>query len=493
MSEEHLVYRKILRATTIFGGVQGITIISSLVKSKFLAILIGTSGYGIYGVLNTIVDLIKQVSGLGIETSGVKFLADLDENADKSDYQRNSSLILKLSFLLGFIGMLIAIIFSPFLSFLVYKQMSKWYIFIFISIAILFKQLVSSNNAIFQGSDKLLFLAKSNLYSNLVGLIFTLPLFYFFKTDAIVLSIVIISLINFVISYFYIKKLNLVQHKIKILQSFYEGREMLRFGSLFVIMSFLPLLVNFLIQLIINYKDGLHVVGLFNVSIVVLNTYVGFVFSIMSTEYYPRLIKAIKSNSIISKTVSQQIIVSILLVVPVIVFFIAFGNLIIKILFSEKFVEIIAMLNWAMLGMFFKSISFSIGYIFIAQADSKIFTKTSIIFNTLYFVLLYFGYQFRGLEGLGIAISSYYFFHLLTIYIIAKRRYFLEIDKDVVIIAFSGFTFCILALLFKLLIRNNFYYLLVLFLIASSLSIYKLSKLISINDFFKRKNNDKAI
>ena len=115
MSEEHLVYRKILRATTIFGGVQGITIISSLVKSKFLAILIGTSGYGIYGVLNTIVDLIKQVSGLGIETSGVKFLADLDENADKSDYQRNSSLILKLSFLLGFIGMLIAIIFSPFL------------------------------------------------------------------------------------------------------------------------------------------------------------------------------------------------------------------------------------------------------------------------------------------------------------------------------------------------------------------------------------------
>ena len=203
MSEEHLVYRKILRATTIFGGVQGITIISSLVKSKFLAILIGTSGYGIYGVLNTIVDLIKQVSGLGIETSGVKFLADLDENADKSDYQRNSSLILKLSFLLGFIGMLIAIIFSPFLSFLVYKQMSKWYIFIFISIAILFKQLVSSNNAIFQGSDKLLFLAKSNLYSNLVGLIFTLPLFYFFKTDAIIPSIVIISLINFIISYFF--------------------------------------------------------------------------------------------------------------------------------------------------------------------------------------------------------------------------------------------------------------------------------------------------
>ena len=93
-----------------------------MIKSKILAILIGTSGYGIYGVLNTIVDLIKQMSSLGIETSGVKFLAETFEKEDKLEYHRNSSLILKLSFLLGFIGMLIAIIFSPFLSFLVYKQ-----------------------------------------------------------------------------------------------------------------------------------------------------------------------------------------------------------------------------------------------------------------------------------------------------------------------------------------------------------------------------------
>lgn len=181
MSKEYLFYRNILRTTTIFGAVQGVTIITTVIKSKILATLIGTYGYGIYGVLNTIIDLIKQISGLGIETSGVKFLAEVNEDVDKSYYQRNVFLILKLSFLLGFTGTMIAILISPFLSFLVYEKINKWYVFIFISIAILFKQLASSNNAILQGSDKLLFLAKSNLYSNLIGLTFTLPLFYFLK------------------------------------------------------------------------------------------------------------------------------------------------------------------------------------------------------------------------------------------------------------------------------------------------------------------------
>lgn len=483
MSKEYLFYRNILRTTTIFGAVQGVTIITTVIKSKILATLIGTYGYGIYGVLNTIIDLIKQISGLGIETSGVKFLAEVNEDVDKSYYQRNVFLILKLSFLLGFTGTMIAILISPFLSFLVYEKINKWYVFIFISIAILFKQLASSNNAILQGSDKLLFLAKSNLYSNLIGLTFTLPLFYFFKIDAIAPSIVIISIINFIISFFYLKKLNLAQHKIKTLQSFSEGREMLRFGSLFVIMSILPLVVNFLIQIMINRKSGLDSVGLFNVSMVVLNSYVGFIFSIMSIEYYPRLIKGMNSSTIISNTVSRQIIVSILFILPIIVFFITFGSFIIKILFTKKFVEIMPMINWAMLGMFFKSISFSIGYVFIAKADSKIFTKTSIIFNFLYLVLLYLGYQLNGLEGLGLAISIYYFIHLIIIYFIAKKRYQLEIDKNVTYLIFIGFSFCLLALLFNLLIENNFYYLLVLFLFVIFLSTYKLSKLVIIKDF----------
>lgn len=490
MSDEHLVFRKILRTTSLFGGVQGVSIISSLIKSKILAILIGTSGYGIYGVLNTIVDLIKQMSSLGIETSGVKFLAETFEKEDKLEYHRNSSLILKLSLLLGFIGMLIAIVISPFLSSLVYKETSKWYIFVFISISILFKQLASSNNSIFQGSDKLSYLAKSNLYSNFAGLFFTIPLFYFFKTDAIVPSIIIISLINYIFSYFFVFKLNLIRYKINILQSFSEGKEMLRFGSLFIIMSFLPLLVNFLIQLIINSKDGLHAVGLFNVSMIVINTYVGLVFTIMSTEYYPRLIKAFNSNSNISKTVSQQITISLLLIIPIIVFFIAFGSFIIKILFSEKFIEMIVMLNWAILGMFFKSVSFSIGYMFIAKADSKIFIKTSIIFNFLYFILLYFGYVFKGLEGLGMAIMLYYCLHLLTVFIIAKKRYFLVLEKQVVYLTLISFVFCATALFLNLLKDNNFYYLIILFLISTFFSLFKLSRLVFMNDFLKKRNND---
>lgn len=478
-TEEHLVYRKIFKATSLFGGVQGVSMLTSIVRSKVLALLIGTSGYGIYGFLNTIIELFKQFSGLGIETSGVKFISEATDNQSISKYNHTISLLLKLSFALGCFGVLAAICMSPFLSWIVFSDTSKWFVFVFISISVLFNQLVATNNAIFQGSDKLVFLAKSNLYSNSIGLIITLPLFYFFKEDAIIPSIVIISFVNFILSTFYLSKIVKFNNSISFIQSFKEGKEMIRFGSLFVLMGFLPLVVNFALQFFINNKDGLHAVGLFNVSIIVLNTYVGFIFTIMATEYYPRLIKSITSNKSISNTVCQQVTTSLLLVTPVVLFFVTFGQSIIKFLFSNKFIEITPMLNWALFGMVFKSISFSIGYIFIAKADSKIFTKTSLFFNCLHFLLLYLGYLLYGFEGLGIAILVYYFLHFVVIFLIAKKRYAINFDPHLIYLIVASLSICTTVLMIKILVKDNFVYLLSIFICATFLSFYKLKKLIS--------------
>lgn len=486
-TEEHLVYKKILKATSLFGGVQGISIFSSIIKSKFLAILIGTSGYGIYGFLITIIDLFKQVSGLGIETSGVKLIAENAEN--ELELTNKISVLYKLSFVLGCLGVLAAICFAPFLSWIVFSDTSKWFVFVFISLSILFNQLVATNNAIFQGSDKVSFLAKSNLYSNLVGLFITIPLFYFFRTDAIIPSILCVSLINFLISTYYLSKIIRVKKTISVAQSFSEGKDIIRFGSLFVLLGFLPLVVNFALQFIINIKEGIQTVGLFNVAIIVLNTYVGFVFSIMATEYYPRLVKSFASEDSISKIVAQQITISLLLVVPLVLFFNLFGHYLINLLFSDKFVAITKMLNWALYGMVFKAISFPIGYIFIAKTDSKIFTKTSIIFNCLYFLMLYFGFSFYGLEGLGVAILVYYIIHLLVIYIIANKRYQLTFDSRLMYLIVVLLIVSLLFLIIKMLVIDNFSYLLLLFLITLIFSIYKFKSLLSNGNF----NNKEVI
>ena len=67
-------YRKVLNATSLFGGVQVINIIISLViGQKLIALLIGPFGMGISSLLlSTLWRLINGLTNLGLERSAVK-------------------------------------------------------------------------------------------------------------------------------------------------------------------------------------------------------------------------------------------------------------------------------------------------------------------------------------------------------------------------------------------------------------------------------------
>jgi hypothetical protein len=47
LTEEQKSYCQILRATSLFGGVQSITLVSEISENKFTAIQLGTTGLGI--------------------------------------------------------------------------------------------------------------------------------------------------------------------------------------------------------------------------------------------------------------------------------------------------------------------------------------------------------------------------------------------------------------------------------------------------------------
>ena len=55
-------YGSILKATGLFGGVKVFEILMSIVRTKFVALLLGPSGMGIYGLISSPINLIKQIA-----------------------------------------------------------------------------------------------------------------------------------------------------------------------------------------------------------------------------------------------------------------------------------------------------------------------------------------------------------------------------------------------------------------------------------------------
>lgn len=476
--------------------VQLSSLLISAVRHKFFAVLIGPAGYGILSFLYSGFDLVKQATSFGIDVSGVK---KISENTDESARFKMAALLIKLSILTGLFGTVVFAALSYYLSMWSFGNSGKTLAIILISVAILFRQVISAQNAVMQGCGRLRFLAKTNIFGNLFGLIFSLPLFIFWRIDAILPSILISAVISFLVSHFYYNKMGLEHYKISFSQAVTNGRDVLFFGGLISINAFLPVLSNYLIQLFINDVSGVSYVGYFNTGQLIINSYVGIIFSAMAMEYYPRLASYNKDVKKEQTAVSQQAVISVLIMVPIIILFLEFLPGLVTLLFSSKFQAAVPMLSWCILAMFFKSVSWCMGYVIISRADSKVFMKTSFIFNILYILLCAGGFYIGGLRGLGIGFLLYYLIHLIAVFIIVKLRYKLEFDIYFYRFVLYGTAICLLLCLTNELtegmLRHSLF--LSLFLFCMWFSVNEINKRVPIKDFVinflnkKRQNGNK--
>lgn len=446
MSDEVSTYRKIIKSGSLFGIVQIVNIIIAIVRSKILAILIGPAGYGVFGLLNSTIDMVRMATGFGLETSSVKNIAEIPVQ-ETQKLKAKASVVVRLGIITGCLGAVLAIVFSKYLSIWTFKDSSMGTAIIIIAASVLFQQVANSQIAVMQGMGKLAYLAKTNLYGNLAGLVLTLPVYYYFKVDAIVPAIVLTAAINLAISAIYYKKLNTGFERGGIKKTIAEGREILYFGFLLSLSAFLPVLSNYLIQIFISNTSTLATVGIFTIGMAMVNSYVGILFTAMSAEYYPRLATLVKDKIGTASAVNQQAIIAMLAIVPIIIFFQGFSPYIVKILLSPKFIAVIPMLLWAVTAMFFKAVSFSMGYVIIARGDSKVFIKTAIVFNSLYILFCITGFYWGALQGLGIGLLLYYALHLMAMAVITKVRYGIKTEPQLIKIFVVGLAICVIGML----------------------------------------------
>jgi len=84
MSSQEQGYNHILKYTSIFGGVQGLNILISLVRNKIVALLLGPEGMGLVSLFQTTVNFISQSTNLGVSFSAVRNVSELFDAGDEA-------------------------------------------------------------------------------------------------------------------------------------------------------------------------------------------------------------------------------------------------------------------------------------------------------------------------------------------------------------------------------------------------------------------------
>ncbi len=84
MENKNSSYNQIIKSTTIFGSSQLFVILIGVIRTKILAVLLGPIGVGLIGIFSSIVDIIRSLCGFGMDTAGVKAIAETDGLGDKA-------------------------------------------------------------------------------------------------------------------------------------------------------------------------------------------------------------------------------------------------------------------------------------------------------------------------------------------------------------------------------------------------------------------------
>jgi O-antigen/teichoic acid export membrane protein len=486
MSDAKSSYRQIIKSTSIFGSVQVFTILISIIRSKVIALLIGPAGIGLIGLYNAALNLIGSFTNAGLETSGVKAISSAEKNTEA--LSREVSILKRLVWISGIFGAVAVAILSPLLSKISFGNYQYTLAFGLISFALLFKQLTNGSLVVLQGLRKIQYLAKANLYGNLSGLLISVPLYYYFKMDGIVPSLVISSALAMLVAFYFRAKIKIDHMRLNNKEVFTEGKELILLGFSLSLIGLLTTLSSYLLQIFISNWKNVSEVGFYNAGFTILNTYVGIIFTAMATDYYPRLAKICHDDHLVKKLVAEQSIIAILLLTPIIVIFLIFAPTVIRLLYSKDFLPIVPLVCWGILGMIIKAVSWSMGYILIAKGDSKTFIKTSVFFNSLFLIINVAGYYFYGLEGLGITFLINYIIHFFGVKIILARKYHFSFDNKF----YRLFLCCIVICAATFLCLNinqviiKYILLSILALISIWFSIVQLDERLNLKDFLSK-------
>ncbi|MBO5640971.1 MAG: oligosaccharide flippase family protein [Prevotella sp.] len=463
-------YKNIFKATTLFGGVQGLNILLNLARTKLVAIFLGPAGVGLSSIFNETRELIHESTNLGMDQSGVREISvayeQWKETGNREPLNNSITLVRTWVALFALLGALVCLLFAYPLSLATFGNADHWINYMLLSPAVAMATITCGEMAILKATRKLKVIASLSTINILVGACTNIPLYYLYGMRGIIPAIMLFGLCQMIIvMYFSFKD---TPPKLRFEKTFLLiGKPMLILGGAFVIQGFLEHGTKLAIQAFINNRGSLEDVGFYNTSTMIISVYLGIFASSIAADYYPRLSGIFADERKRALTVSRQIDVIQMLTAPMLMMFLVGAHIIVPLLLSEEFTGIIPILEIALASCLMRSVSQPLAFMPLAAGNSKMFLFVDIIDFSIMFACYTTCYALFGLIGLAYGICLYNLADLLWVVICMKYKYnvqpnirnvaflviqtLLLIGTSIIVQVFNGVTYWLAGILMILL------------------------------------------
>jgi len=413
-------YRSILKSTSIIGGSSVLNILIGMVKTKFVAVLLGPSGVGYMSMLVQIASLVTTVSGMGLSSSGVRQVAEAVGTGDQVRIARTVKTLRRTVWLTGAAGMLIMMLACVPISLLTFDSNDHALPIAFLSITILLAAVTSGQACILQGTRRIADLAKISVLGAVNGTVISIPCFYLWSEQGIVVSLVLCAVASLITSWWFARRVPIADIELPWRESADEARHMLTLGLGIMGGGLVTVLSMYLIRVILLRQFSLEDVGIYQAAFMLSGVLVGFVLSAMGTDYYPRLTAVAHDNEQVRQMVNQQTEISILLALPLLVGMMIFAPSIVRLFYAESFATAVPVLRWCLLGVFGRVLSWPLGFVMLAKGRGRLFFLTELLAVSVHVGAVYAFGPLWGLTGAGMAFMLMYIYYVVQMLLVVR-------------------------------------------------------------------------
>jgi PST family polysaccharide transporter len=414
-------YSQIIKSSALIGGSSMLNVGFGIIRTKAMALLLGPAGIGLLGLYSSICDVTRTFAGMGINTSGVRQIA---EAVGSGDSRRIASTVITLrsvAFCTGALGALLLLAFSKFVSRLTFGDGLHTVSVAILAVAVFFYDISAGQSALVQGMRRISDLARMNVLGAFYGTVFSVLIVYFLGVRGVVLSLVSVAAMGILTSWWYARKIKVEPIRITLQQITQEASALFRLGVVFMASSLMTFGVGYLVRILVLHRMGIEAAGFYQAAWVLGGYYTTFILQAMGADFYPRLTAFAKENLECNRLVNEQVEVGLLAAGPGVLATLTLAPFVIELFYSAKFGPAVEILRWVCLGAMVRVVSWPLGFVLIAKGERILYFWAELLSNAGYVGLIWIGMQVRGLQGIGIAFFSLVAMNAIGIYLIVNR------------------------------------------------------------------------
>ncbi len=396
----------VLRYTGVFGGVQGVKTLVSMARNKITAYLLGSVGFGLISVYNTISDFIISCSNFGLPINATRETSELYETGSREQNERMVCIIRTWALWTTLFATLVSLLLSPFLSYYFFDHDYGRFLEVMLVVPIVCALLIAEAEcAVLKGMRRLKRVAIIESISAFTTLLLTVPFYFLWGLHGVIVGLIVSTIAACVVHLSI--SVRVVPYRVEPFSRkvFIEGLPMIRRGLPYVVAAIANAGAAMVVMGIIKHHGMLQNVGFYRAGFAIIAAYAGFVFTALDSDYFPRLSSVNHDTVRVNRTVNQQIEVSVMLVTPFLILLLIAMPLVVRILYEPEFLTVLGMMFCAAYYVFLRAIMLPVSYLSLAKGDTLIYLAMEIVSDIVFVSSMWYFYSRFGLLGAGISLS----------------------------------------------------------------------------------------